>query len=35
MKYILKKFYEKPFIYSKNNIVIEVNNEFIKIKYTN
>jgi len=29
MKYILKKINEKPFLCSKNNIVTEVNNEFL------
>jgi len=29
MKYVLKKFNKKPFLYSKNNIVAEVNNEFM------
>ena len=31
MKYILKKLVEKPCLYSKNNIVTEVNNEFMNL----
>ena len=31
MKYILKKKVEKPFLYSKNNIVAEINNEFTNL----
>ena len=31
MKYTLKKVTEKPFLYSKNNIITKVNNEFINL----
>lgn len=30
MKYIISKKIQKPFLHTKNNIIIEVNNEFIK-----
>jgi len=31
MRYTLKKVVEKPFLHSKNNIIVEVNNQFINL----